>query len=155
MVSGSLLTMEMFQTESAYDAELFIDRPLKQFRDFFGADAVVFSIIDSWAKQGLGINTKIRYIIKSTLTNETLFDRSCDLYLDLSDNNYYGGGLVGALANIAVSAINTAVTDHIVAARRCNEFIFEDIPQGKYKPEHLQDQETPAGDQNAKTTVKQ
>ena len=83
-VISPTLAMEILKQESAYDAELFIDKPLKPFHDFFGADAVVFSVIDSWAKQGLGINTKIRYIIKSALTDETLFDRSCDLYLDLS-----------------------------------------------------------------------
>lgn len=149
------LAMEIFKSESAYDAENFIDQNVGTFGKVFGADAVVFSVIDEWKKKGFGIETKISYIVKSTRTNEVIFDRTCDLYLDLSDNNYYGGGLVGALTNIAVSAINTAVTDHIVAARRCNEFIFEDIPLGKYKPEHLQDQETPAGDQNAKTTVKQ
>ena len=149
------LAMEIFKSESAYDAENFIDQNVGAFGRVFGADAVVFSVIDEWKKKGFGIETKISYIVKSTRTNEVIFDRTCDLYLDLSDNNYYGGGLVGSLANVAVSAINTAVTDHIVAARRCNEFIFEDIPQGKYKPEHLQDQETPAGNQNAKTTVKQ
>lgn len=149
------LAMEIFKSESAYDAENFIDQNVGVFGKVFGADAVVFSMIDEWKKKGFGIETKISYIVKSTRTNEVIFDRTCDLYLDLSDNNYYGGGLVGALANVAVSAINTAVTDHIVAARRCNEFIFEDIPQGKYKPEHLQDQKTPAGDQNAKTIVKQ
>ena len=44
------LAMEVLRQESAYDAELFLDRPLRQFHDFFGADAVVFSVIDSWAK---------------------------------------------------------------------------------------------------------
>ena len=149
------LAMEIFKAESAYDAENFIDQNVGVFGKVFGADAVVFSVIDEWKKKGFGIETKISYIVKSTRTNEVIFDRTCDLYLDLSDNNYYGGGIAGALANIAVSALNTALTDHIVAARRCNNFIFEDIPQGKYRPEHMRDQETPAGDKNAKTTVKQ
>jgi hypothetical protein len=92
--------------------------------------------------------------VKSTRTNEVLFDRTCDLYLNLSDDNNYGGGLIGALANVAVSAINTALTDHIVAARMCNRFIFEDMPQGKYRTEYLQDQETPAREKNIKTSIK-
>ena len=148
------LAMEIFKEESAYDAENFIEGNVGMFGKVFGADAVVFSVIDEWKKKGFGIQTKITYIVKSTRSNEVLFNRTCDLYLDLSDNNYYGGGLVGSLANIAVSAINTALTDHIVAARNCNTFIFNDIPQGKYRSEHLQDQETPARDQNIKTTVK-
>lgn len=148
------LAMEIFKTESAYDAENFIEGNVGMFGKVFGADAVIFSVIDEWKKKGFGIETKITYIVKSTRTNEVLFDRTCDLYLDLSDNNYYGGGLVGSLANLAVSAINTALTDHIVAARNCNQYIFADIPQGKYRAEHMQDQETPARDKNISATVK-
>ena len=119
------LAMDVLRQESAYDAELFIDRPLRQFHDFFGADAVVFSIIDSWAKQGIGINTKIRYLIKSTLTDEVLFDRTCDLYLDLSvhsssrdkDGNT---SFLGVLIDLAAGALNTALTDQIEAARKAN-----------------------------------
>lgn len=148
------LAMEIFKQESAYDAENFIDGNVGMFGKVFGADAVVFSVIDEWKKKGFGIQTKITYILKSTRSNEVLFNRTCDLYLDLSDNNTYGGGLVGSLASLAVSALNTALTEHIVAARNCNAFIFKDIPQGKYRVEHLQDQETPARDQNIKATVK-
>lgn len=148
------LAMEIFKAESAYDAENFIEGNVGMFGMVFGADAVIFSVIDEWKKKGFGIETKITYLVKSTRTNEVLFDRTCDLYLDLSDNNYYGGGLVGSLANLAVSAINTALTDHIVAARNCNQYIFADIPQGKYRAEHMQDQETPARDKNISATVK-
>jgi hypothetical protein len=149
------LAMEIFKAESAYDAELFIDNSVSQFGKVFGADAVIFSTIDEWKKQGFGIRTKISYIVKSTRTNEVIFDRTCNLYLDLQDTNYYGGGIVGALANVAVSAINTALTDHIVAARKCNAYIFKDIPQGKYRKEYLQDRETPAEAKNVTKTVKQ
>ena len=148
------LAMEIFKEESAYDAENFMEGYVVLFGKVFGADAVVFSVIDEWKKKGFGIQTKITYIVKSTRSNQVLFNRTCDLYLDLSDNNNYGGGLAGALASLAVSAINTAVTEHIVAARNCNIFIFNDIPQGKYRSEHLQDQETPARDQNISATVK-
>ena len=148
------LAMEIFKAESAYDAENFLDQSVGMFGKVFGADAVIFSVIDEWKKIGFGIQTKLKFIIKSTRTNEILFDRTCDLYLNLSDDNNYGGGIVGALANVAVSAINTALTDHIVAARMCNWFVFEDVPQGKYRAEHQQDQETSARDKNIKTSVK-
>ena len=81
------LAMEIFKSESAYDAENFIDQNVGTFGKVFGADAVVFSVIDEWKKKGFGIETKISYIVKSTRTNEVIFDRTCDLYLDLSDNN--------------------------------------------------------------------
>ena len=157
-VISPTLAMEILKHESAYDAELFIDKPLKPFHDFFGADAVVFSVIDSWAKQGLGINTKIRYIIKSTLTDETLFDRSCDLYLDLSvdsrSDKSQSKSLLNVLVDLAAGAINTALTDQIEAARKANYFIFRDLPVGKYDDLYLKDQDFAADPKDVKRTVK-
>ena len=152
-VISPLLAMDVLKAESAYDAEMFFDAPLTAFQNYFGADAVVFSVIDSWAKKGLGIQTKIRYVIKSAYTNEILFDRSCDLYLDLSVDSGSGGAL-GALIDLAASAINTAATDHIIAARKANYFILRDIPRGKYSPEHMQDKEVIAEKKDVVARVK-
>ncbi len=55
-----------------------------------------------------------------------MFDRSCDLYLDLSINSG-SGGILGAVVDLAASAITTAATDHIVAARKANYFILSDM----------------------------
>ena len=139
-VISPLLAMDIFKAESGYDAEIFFDAPLNIFNNYFGADAVVFSVIDSWTKNGMGIQTKIRYVIKSAYTNEILFDRSCDLYLDLSVNSGTGG-LLGALVDLTASLITTAATDHIVAARKANYFIMRDIPRGKYSPEYMLDKD--------------
>ena len=152
-VISPLLAMEVLKAESAYDAELFIDKPLTMFRDYFGADAVVFSQIDDWTKRGFGIDTKIRYIIKSTTSGEVLFDRSCDLYLDLQFRSG-SNSLLASLVDLAVSAIETAATEHIVAARKANYFIFRDIPRGKYNPLYLLDKEVAAEKKDIKTQVK-
>ena len=90
---------------------------------------------------------------KSTKTNDIIFDRTCDLYLDLSTSSGSGGAL-GALIDLAASAINTAITDHIVAARKCNAYIFSDLPRGKYNPEHGVDMEIKASEKNTKVNVK-
>lgn len=152
-VISPLLAMDILKAESAYDSENFFDAPLTAFNNYFGADAVVFSIIDSWAKKGLGIQTKIRYVIKSAYTNEILFDRSCDLYLDLSIDSDSKSAL-GALIDLAASAINTAATDHIKAARKANYFILRDIPRGKYSPDHMSDKDVIAEEKDIVTIVK-
>ena len=151
-VISPMLSMDILQAESAYDAELFVDAPLTMFQNFFGADAVVFSEINSWTKKGLGIETNIRYFIKSDYTGEILFDRSCELYLDLQINS--GGSGFGVLVDLVASAINTAVTEHIVAARKANYFIFRDIPRGKYNPQYLQDMDVIAEKKDVKARVK-
>ena len=151
-VISPMLSMDILQAESAYAAELFVDAPLTMFQNFFGADAVVFSEINSWTKKGLGIETNIRYFIKSAYTGEILFDRSCELYLDLQINS--GGSGFGVLVDLVASAINTAVTEHIVAARKANYFIFRDIPRGKYNPQYLQDMDVIAEKKDVKARVK-
>lgn len=152
-VISPFLSMEVLRAESAYDAELFINGKLDKFRQYFGADAVVFSVIETWEKQGFGIKTKIHYLIKSTKTNEIIFDRSCDLYLDLSVNTGTSG-IVGSLVDLTASAINTAVTKHIKAARMANQYIFKDIPRGTYSPSYLQDMDVAADKKDITRTVK-
>lgn len=152
-VISPLLAMDVLKSESAYDAEMFFDAPLTTFNKFFGVDAVVFSIIDTWAKRGMGIQTNIRYVIKSAHTNEILFDRSCDLYLDLSVDSG-SNGLLAALVELAASAINTAATDHIVAARKANYYIMRDIPRGKYSPDYMLDMDVAAEEKDVVKTVK-
>ena len=152
-VISPLLAMDVLKSESAYDSEMFFDAPLTAFQNYFGADAVVFSVIDTWAKKGMGIETKIRYVIKSAYTNDTLFERSCDLYLDLSVDSG-ANGILGALVDLAASAINTAATDHIKAARKANYYILRDIPRGKYSPEHMLDKETAAEEKDVIARVK-
>lgn len=147
------LAMDVLRQESAYDAELFLDRPLRQFHDFFGADAVVFSVIEDWAKQGIGIHTKIRYFIRSTVTDRILFDRTCDLFLDLTPDSG-NTGVLGALVDLAAAALSTALTDHIEAARKANYYIFRDIPSGKYDDLYLKDQNIRAEPSNVTKHVK-
>lgn len=154
-VISPLLSMDILRAESAYDAEMFAEASLEKFGQYFGADAVVFSQINSWTKKGFGIQTNLRYFIRSAKTGETLFDRSCDLYLDCSENvSGNNSGLLGLVADLAASAVNTALTEHIKAARMANYFILNDIPAGKYNPAFMQDQEMEARPEHVKETVK-
>lgn len=152
-VISPLLAMDILRAESAYDAELFVDGPFDKFVEYFGCDAVVFSEINTWTKQGFGIDTEIRYYIKSAVTGEILFDRNCDLYLDLHYNSG-SSSTIGILVDLAASAIATAATEHIEAARDVNSFVFRDIPRGKYSPEYQQDFDTEASEKDIKTVVR-
>ena len=44
-VYSPYLTMEMYQQESAYDAEMFLDKDISMFQKVLGADAAMFTII--------------------------------------------------------------------------------------------------------------
>jgi hypothetical protein len=154
-VISPLVAMDVFKSESAYDSEQFFEGKLDKFKEYFGVDAVVFSFIETWAKVGVAINTQIRYVIKSAHTGEILFDRTCDLSLDLrSHGSSSDKSLLSGLLNVAGSFLETALTDHIVAARKANYYIFEDIPRGKYHPDHMEDFDTPADPQSISLTVR-
>ena len=48
------LSIEILKRESAYDAELFTERSLNIFKEIFGADLALFTIINKWDKSSIG-----------------------------------------------------------------------------------------------------
>ncbi len=154
-VFSPYLTMEMLQSESAYDSEMFIEGDLGTFKNVLGADAAIFTIIKSWDRNSLlgYLTVGVEYILRSTTTGETLYHREGLIQVDTSVNGG-GGGLVGSLVNMAATAINTALTDKVVAGRRCTAFVLSDMPVGKYDAAYGSDSEILAGDKFIRATVK-
>lgn len=153
-VYSPMLTMEMFQIESAYDAELFIEGDLSQFRNVLGADAAMFTIIKSWKRNNVGgsLTAGVEYVLRSTITGETLYKREGLINVDTSING--GSSGIGALVGLIATAVNTAATDKVVAGRKCTAFVLSDMPVGKYDKMFDQDQKQPAGKSFVKATVK-
>jgi hypothetical protein len=153
-VIPTFLSMEMLKRESAYDSELFLNSSLKKFGEVFGADLAVFTIINKWDKSGLAakVYVQVEYIVKSISTNEVLYTRMGEVIYDTSVNTG-GTGAMGALANVAASAINTAATKYIDVARTCNAYTFKDLPAGKYSPMYGLDGEGFAGPKTFKVTL--
>lgn len=153
-VYSPMLTMELFQTESAYDAELFFEGDLSQFRNVLGADAAMFTIIKSWKRNNIGgsLTAGVEYVLRSTITGETLYKREGLINVDTSVNG--GSSGIGALVGLIATAVNTAATDKVVAGRKCTAFVLSDMPVGKYDKMYDQDQKQPAGKSYVKATVK-
>lgn len=149
------LTMDLFQQEGAYDSEMFIDGDLAPFREVLGCDAVMFTRIKKWEKQALlgGIKVHIDYILKSAKTGDVLFYREGEITLNTNVKTGLGGGL-GALVDLAATAINTAATDKIVAGRKCNFYCLLDLPTGKYSPLFQVDKNNVALKERIKGTTK-
>jgi hypothetical protein len=127
------LSMEIMKKESAFDSELFINNPLNKFAEVFGADIAVFTIIHRWDKTSITsrVNIDIEYIIKSTKTNQTLYTRRGEIQYNTSASTGLGG-IGGIVANMALSAVNTAGAKYVDVARICNYYILKDLPAGKY-----------------------
>lgn len=145
-VTPPFLTMDILKRESAYDAELFLNGSVSKFGEIFGADIVLFTIIDKWDKFSVGATVKIsiEYIIKSTKTNEILYSRKGIIVYDASVKTYTRG-VFGAFMDLAASAINTAATKYVDIGRVCNSYTFKDFPSGKYSPNYKMDGEELAG----------
>ena len=153
-VYSPLMTMEMFQAESAYDAEQFLEADLSQFRNVLGADAAMFTIIKSWKRNKIGgtLTAGVEYILRSTKTGETLYKREGLISVDTSIRA--GNSALGALVSLVATAVNTAVTDKVVAGRKCTVFVLSDMPEGKYSPNYEKDQKFSAGKSYVRATVR-
>ncbi|KGO01316.1 GNA1162 family protein [Porphyromonas sp. COT-290 OH3588] len=143
------LAMELLQSESAADAEMFIDRSLKPFVQVFNADAALFTIVKQWEKSVLlnTIDVEVQFILKSTRTEEVMFERHIVATVDcavVSD-----GGLLGMIAN----AVITAATEKIVGARKASAYAVADLPLGKFSPEYGKDGNMPAQVNSLKKVV--
>lgn len=156
-----LLTMEMFKTESAYDSELFIDGSVKKFGEILGADAVLFTTISQWEKlAAVGtVEVEVEYTMRSTKTDEILFQRKGNIVHDASVKNDYSDGglagvLVGALADIVATSISASTLNHINVARDCNTYVISDLSAGKYSPRYDMDQDDSAGPKVFNKTIK-
>lgn len=153
-VYSPYMTMEMFQSESAYDSEMFLESDLGTFNKVLGADAAMFTIIKSWKRSNIGgkLTVGVEYILRSTITGETLYHREGLISVDTSVRS--GAGGLGALIDLAATAISTATTDKVVAGRKCNVFVLSDMPEGKYGINYEKDAQLPAGKSYIKGTCK-
>lgn len=153
-VYSPYLTMEMFQQESAYDAEMFLEGSLAPFRNVLNADAAMFTIIKDWRRSNIGgmLTVEIEYILRSTKTGETLYNRAGKIKVDTSVNSGVGGW--GALVDLVATAVNTALTDKVIAGRKCNAYVLSDLPAGKYSPIYGKDKNNKAGKTYVKAVVK-
>lgn len=140
------ISMQVMQDQSAYDSELLIDKSMKVLDKAFGADAVLFTIVHEWKKLSVAnsIEIKIEYILKSTKTDEILYERMGVVTFRSSSNS---GSI---LADLAVNILSTALTKEVELARSCNGYAFSDIPKGKYSPTHGKDQQEIAAEKEFK-----
>ena len=71
------VTSEILKQEGIYDAELLANVPLSKFKEYFGADAVLFTTIKKWDIKyliiGGNLTIQIEAQLKSTKTDQELW----------------------------------------------------------------------------------
>jgi hypothetical protein len=138
------ITTDLLKMEGIYDAELMKDVPLQKFREYFGADAVLFTTIKKWDLAYMVIASTLTISIdcelKSTKSDATLWQYTGTVVVDLSGGNT-GGGIAGLIAKAVVAAVSTAMADYVPHARTANYMALNTLPYGKYHPLHGKDRE--------------
>lgn len=137
------ITSDILKMEGIYDAELLRSIPLAKFREYFGADAVLFTTIKKWDLQYMvlasNLTVSIDAELKSAKTDQTLWKYNGTVVVDLSGGNT-GGGLAGLIVKAVVAAASSAMADYVPYARQANRRALSSLPFGKYHPDFMTDQ---------------
>jgi hypothetical protein len=137
------VTSDFLKMQGIYDSELIHNVPLGKFREYFGADAVLFTTIKKWNLTYMvlaaNLTVSIAEELKSTKTNQTLWTYTGTVVVDLSGGNT-GGGLAGLIAKAIVTAASSAMADYVPYARQANYRALATFPFGKYHPDYMKDQ---------------
>ena len=132
--------------------------PLPKVREYFGADAVLFTTIKKWDLSYMVIASNLTVSVdcelKSTKSDQILWKYCGTIIVDLSGGNT-GGGLVGLIAKAIVTAVSTAMADYVPHARQANYRALYTMPYGKYHPQHNQDQQVEFVDQTKESDSSQ
>jgi hypothetical protein len=135
---------EIMKNEGLYDTEVLLNLPLNKFKEYFGADAVMYIWIKKWSTSyyviGGNVSVSLRSVIKSTGTGGDLWQYEGTIIEDTTVTSS-GGGLAGLAIAIVATAVKTAATDYVPIAKRANYMIINSIPYGKYNPSYDKDRE--------------
>jgi len=135
---------EIMKNEGLYDTEVLLNLPPNKFKEYFGADAVMYIWIKKWSTSyyviGGNVSVSIRLAIKSTSTGDDLWHYEGTI-IENTTVTSTGGGLVGLAVSVVGTAVKTAATDYVPIAKRTNYLILRAAPCGKYHPKYDKDRE--------------
>jgi hypothetical protein len=135
---------EVLKQEGIYDTELIVDLDPSKFKEYFGADAVLFTKIIAWNTSyyvmGGNVKVHIAFDLVSTKTGETLWSYNDKLTVDTTADDNELGGAAGLLLQLAATAVQTAAQDYTPLAKKVNTTVLKTIPFGIYHTQHGTDQ---------------
>jgi hypothetical protein len=134
---------DVMRHEGAYDTETLDGVAPQKFREYFGADAVLYSRITKWDTAyyviGGHVGVGVALVLRSTTTGAELWKYEGVLNVPTGGGGG-GGGLIGLAVQIAVTAVRTATQDYVPVARQVNAYVISTMPAGKYNAASGQDQ---------------
>ncbi len=138
------VTTDILKNEGLYDTEILGGLPPEKFKQFFGADAVMYIKILKWDTSyyviGGNVTVAVDCLLKSTTTGRDLWKYDGTIVVDTSGGSG-GGGLAGLIVQVVATAIKTAATDYVPVAKRANIITISSMPYGKYHPNFDKDRD--------------
>jgi hypothetical protein len=129
---------DILQNEGLAETEALKNVPPSKFKEFFGADAVMYIKILKWDKVyyviGGHVVVSVDLQLKSTQSNQILWQYNGTMNVSTSGNSNNG-----LIASLVETAVKTATTDYVPIAKKANVQALVSIPYGKYHPRHLKD----------------
>lgn len=136
------ITSEILKMEGIYDTELLNNLPVNKFKEYFGADAVLFTTIKKWDLQYLIFSSTltigIEYRLKSTKSNQTLWKKNSQIKIDLSGQSS-GDPISSLIINTIKTAVNSSVAEYTDYARQLNFQALSTLPPGRYFENYKED----------------
>ncbi len=136
---------EILKKEGLADTETLMNVPQKKFKEYFGADAVLYVKILKWDTSyfviGGNVTVGIECELKSTATGDLIWKYGGSLTLDTTaEDRNVGSPIVSLIVKLVETAVKTAVTDYVPIAKRVNYIVMSSMPFGKYHKLHGKDQ---------------
>lgn len=136
---------DILKNEGLYDSETIVNVPPQKFREYFGADAVLYIKILKWDTAyyviGGHVTVSVSFLLKSTTTGEELWKREGTMVLNTSGDTGGAGGVGGLVAVIVTTAIKTAMADYVPVAKMANSLAIAALPYGKYHGKYQMDKD--------------
>ncbi len=139
------VTTDILKNEGLYDTEVLGGLSPEKFKQFFGADAVLYIKILKWNTSyyviGGNVTVSVDFLLKSTTTGKDLWKYDGTIVVDTTGGSGGSGGLAELIVKVVATAIQTAATDYVPIAKRANIITISSMPYGKYHPNFDKDRD--------------
>jgi hypothetical protein len=149
---------DVLQQEGLFDTETMLNVPPNKFKEFFGADAVLYVTLLEWNSKYFltsgSVDVKAACELRSTQTGETIWFYDEEVSANTTGESGGASGLAGLLVKAVTTAIKTATQSYIPLARDASAKIFLAMPYGKYHEEYDHDQKNKVEKKKSQTEEK-
>ncbi|MFA0118287.1 GNA1162 family protein [Vibrio breoganii] len=130
-------TQQVLKNQGVINGQLARNVPPSKYKEFFGADAVLFVTVNAWDTNYMVVASNMvvssEFSLYSTQTSKKLWGYNSSVVHDLTGNTG------NPLTDLIATALETAVTDYVPIAEEVNSNILSTMPKGTYNTSHEKD----------------